>query len=89
MPIFLKFCEKKKSEKKFGLKDIYSFMNPDESKGIEKTCKFICQEYFIWFLTKRFSIHVITSDQCEEKDAYIKGANMLKYLPHLRNRITI
>ena len=82
---FEDFC-RSLEKKEFSLKNLYSFMNFDQAEGKEKTLKKIFQQFVEWFLDRRYSVHIITSDQCEHKEKYLKGKNMLRYLPSVRSK---
>lgn len=67
----------------YSLKDIYYFMNFREGNEKEKALKEIFHDFMVWFTDREYTLSVLTSDQCEHKNLYLRGKNMLRYLPDL------
>lgn len=59
-------------------------MNFNVGTREEKQKKKMLNEFFVWFLRKRYTIEIIKSEQCEFKEIYLRGKNLLRYLPAVK-----
>lgn len=50
----------------------------------ERKMKQAFHEFYIWFMRKRYTIHVLQEEKILHKDPYIEAKNYLLYLPKLR-----
>ena len=79
--MFVSYC-KTLQKKTYSLKNIYQYMNKDTSvDGKERMFKEVFREFVVWFLRKRYTTYVVQSCHCKEEEAYIRGKNVLAYLP--------
>lgn len=79
----LKFCSTLKG-KNCTLAEIFDLLNFASSFGRERTIKRTIYIFLNKYLGKYYSLKVLRSDQCEHKEKYLKGKNILRYLPALK-----
>lgn len=70
----------------YSLKDIYYYMNYQEGDEKERALKEIFHHFMVWFIDRGYTLSILTSDQCEHKELYLRGKNLLRYLPDLKPR---
>ena len=81
MDMFVEYCKTLK-KKTYSLKNIYEYMNKEISgDGKERMFKKVFSEFVVWFLRRRYTTYVVQSCHCKEEEAYIRGKNVLAYLP--------
>ena len=42
------------------------------------------QHFYVWFMRKRYTKHILTSDRIVYKEAYLEAKNYLMCLPELK-----
>ena len=68
----------------FGLGRVYDILNVEEGNQEEIKIKKVFSYFCKWFLRKRYPVYLVKESRVTDKKiSYVKGKNILMYLPNV------
>jgi hypothetical protein len=48
--------------------------------------KQVFQGFYVWYMRKRYTLHILTEDRIIHKEPYLDAKNYLIYLPNIKEK---
>jgi hypothetical protein len=48
--------------------------------------KLVFHSFYVWYMRKRYTLHILTEDKIVHKDPYLEAKNYLIYLPEIKDK---
>lgn len=66
------------------LQNLRQYLDYKQEGSLEDPIRKAFNQFYVWFIHNRYTLHVVRSDDIQHKDIYLKGKNKLIYLPNIK-----